>query len=160
MNNCSVSCQEQPFRYGTYVHSPQNILRRMKRTPVKSVFAANVAALMRASGLKPPAVAEKAGLTPRGIHYILDEDRSPSIETAEAIANVFGFTAADLLKQDFDAELLRNGRVDRLIRAFASADDEGRRVMESTADYIARRQEAPANDPKHQGKKQGNGPAS
>jgi transcriptional regulator with XRE-family HTH domain len=160
MNNCSVSCQEQPFRYGTYVHHPRNILRRMKKTPVKSVFAANVAALMKAADINAPAVAEKAGITARGIHYILDKARSPSIETAEAIANVFGFTAADLLKQDFDAELLRDGRLDRLIRAFASADDEGRRVMESTADYIARRQEAPANDPKHPGKKQGNGQES
>ena len=131
----------------------------MKGKSVRNVFAENLAKLMAKTDMNAPSVAKKAGLTPRGIHYILDKDRAPSIETAEAIAHVFGFTAAHLLNPDFDPDLLKNGSFDRLLHAYASADDEGRRVMENTADYVARRQEAPANNQKHPEKKKGNGPS-
>jgi len=99
-----------------------------------------------------PAVAKKAGISPRGLHYILDEDRAPNIETAEAIANVFGFTASHLLRSDFDPKAVKDGAFDRLYQAYVQADDEGRRVIDTAADYISRHKSDGANDP--------NGPAN
>lgn len=134
----------------------------MKRETTLHTVARNIALLLSITGWSNKELSRrtKGDVSDRTIGLVLSETQNPGVDTLAAIAEAFGYEPHHLLMPDFDPEILKSGNFDRLIHAYASADDEGRRVMENTADYIARRQEVPANDPKHPGKRRGNGSES
>lgn len=101
---------------------------------------------MAATGMSVPEVAAKAKISARGLHYTLDAERIPKIETVESIANVFGFHASHLLMPDFDPEVFKSGKFDAILHAYREADEQGRRVMESMGEYVVNSRKNSVNE--------------
>lgn len=72
-------------------------------------LAANVRRLMDAEHLSQQALAKRAGVSQRGVSYVLnyrdEHDRHPSTETVEALARAFGLQAWQLMAPNLGQEL-------------------------------------------------------
>lgn len=79
----------------------------------------------------------------------------PGIDKVAKIAKAFGLNTYHLLMPDFDPDMLQSGKFDKFYSTYVKADDVGRRVLDTNADYVARGDDG-ANDPNgSDGKKKG-----
>lgn len=137
-----------------------SLLGMHKRESSSAVLIANLRALMAARGWKSNRELAKASkVSDRMIGKVLNGESVPTTDTMDKLGAAFGVAAWQLMIPGVADLLGRDSRMEELFDAYLRADNEGRRVMENTADYVARRQEAPANDPSRPEKKKGNGPS-
>lgn len=113
------------------------------------ILAENLRVLQQISGYSNAEIARRAGtgVSPGTVGGILNARHMPGIDKVGRIAKVFGLSTYHLLMPDFRPDIIKNGRFDKIYRAYVESDDDGRRVMESFAEYSARRKDSPSNDP-------------
>jgi hypothetical protein len=115
----------------------------MSERPLPSeTLAANLAMLLELlPEQKSPLdwLAKKSGVSKRMIQYILKCERTATVNTAQALAEPFGLTGWQLITPGLRADLVKNGRLERLVQNFYRSTEEGRdyifRVSEHEAKY-------------------------
>lgn len=122
-------------------------LRQMSED-VLDIVATNLEKLLAITGWSNAELSRRTVgmVSDRSIGLLRSKVHMVGIDKLSAIAEAFGYQAYHLLMKEFDPELLKGGKFDRLYHAYAVADDDGRRVMDTTADYVTQRKDAP-NDP-------------
>lgn len=66
----------------------------------REILSKNLKRLVAESGKTQQCIGELAGLSKVMICRYISMKRSPSLDTLDAIADLFGITASDLLKED------------------------------------------------------------
>jgi len=131
MHNCashaSTIVQEHENRLG-FMPSPSKIGHHL---------AANLTILMQQKDWKPQQLAEKSGVSPRMIAYLLSEERAPTIDIIERLARSFGLEAWQLMLPGIDPTALNANRLSHLISDYSSASDNGRKLIEMIAEREA-----------------------
>ncbi len=85
----------------------------MKTRPKASkTLVANLRALMRATGMKRTLLVKKSGVSERMIGYILAEERTPTLDIAEALAKAFGLRGWQMIVPGLPVALAKNGRIE------------------------------------------------
>lgn len=105
----------------------------------RKTLARNLRLLMDASGMKAPEVAKRSGVDPKTVNNMVHGRYDPRPEKADQVAQVFGLSGWQLLVPDLPADMVGNGKLERLIENYVSAGAEGRdsitRVAEMAAKY-------------------------
>lgn len=97
----------------------------------------NLRFLMKQREWKAAQLSEKSGVSGRMINYILNRERSCTIEIADALAKPFGISGWHLLMPNLREDLLRNGSLERLIQAYAQSEPDGRDLILAVAEREA-----------------------
>ena len=92
--------------------------------PTAATIAKNLAMLLKKSGLEAQQVAIRAGIGIRTMSN-LQAGSNPTIETVEAVANIFGLTCWHLLNPDLERDLANQDWLDRIHRLFNVAPQQG-----------------------------------
>lgn len=109
----------------------------MQRPKPKETLAKNLKMLLDETGMKVPALAKASGVSERMILYILSEERTATIETANDLAAVFHLDGWSLLMPDLKADLMKNGRLAKLVKNYFTASKEGREYIDHVAEKEA-----------------------
>lgn len=104
----------------------------------RATLSRNLRTLLAASGLTSPEVARKAGVDAKTMNNMLNGRYDPRPEKVDQVATVFGLTGWQLLIPGLSAEILHNGRVEKLLENYLSADQEGRDSINRVAEMAAR----------------------
>lgn len=78
-------------------------------------------------------LAERSGVSIRGIGYIRTGERSPSIESVDAIAQVFGLTGWHLLSPTLQNDIDNQEWLDRIRASFNIATPQGQELLKQAA---------------------------
>jgi plasmid maintenance system antidote protein VapI len=95
-----------------------------RRERTATVVGRNVVMLAKRHSLDIQAVALRAGIGIRTIHHIT-AGRNTTIETADAVARVFGLTCWHLLNPELETDLENQEWVDRVRHVFGTAPAKG-----------------------------------
>lgn len=109
-------------------------------------FIANLERVLATTGWSNRKLAQKSGVSDRLIGMYRNREAVPSMDKAERIAKALGFELWQLQMPDFRPDILKGGGLDRVFHAYADTDEEGRRVLETTAEYVVSHKRAPANE--------------
>ena len=118
-------------------------------------FIANLEVVLSALGWSNRKLAQKSGVSDRVIGMYRNKESVPSLDKAERLAKALGYELWQLQIPGFRPDIVKGGGFDRLYHAYLDTDDDGRKVMETTADYVTTHKRSPGNDPE-----KGNGGAS
>lgn len=110
------------------------------------ILSRNLRLLQERSGLSNKEIARRAKVADGTIGGILRCSHMPGIDKVAKIARAFGLNTYHLLMPDFDPDLLQSGKFDKFYSTYLKADDTGRRVLDTNAEYVARDDDG-ANDP-------------
>lgn len=80
--------------------------------------------------------------TPKTLNNVVNGRHAPTLETLQKIADAFGIEVWQLLLPEFHAGLLLDPQIGRVMRAYATADEEGREMFTRTASLIERSRRA------------------
>lgn len=144
----SHSSQASLFALRNNVRSgPRNIQRMAQSSSSSATVVTNIQELKRARGWSNRDLARQSKVSDRMIGKILNNESEPTTATLDKIAKAFGIESWQLLVPGIRAELFGDDHFGRVFHAYIETDDEGRRVMESQAEYIARTKKGAGNDP-------------
>jgi transcriptional regulator with XRE-family HTH domain len=122
-------------------------------TPTRRVVAHNIKRLMVHQGWTQEKLARQAGVNQKTISNIVSTDKfdiSPTLESIDRIAFVFGLPVWHLCLPDLPLDQLVSTRIERLVRDYLTATGERReeilRVAEREAHY-SRLERAPDASP-------------
>lgn len=150
-------CQEPSFIKGTKGLYPPCTLPYMRSDQSNEVLIVNILALMKAKGWSARELAKYSKVSDRMIGKILKSVSNPTTETLDKLACAFGIDAWQLLVPGITELLTKESHLGDVIHTYVDTDDDGRRVMESTAAYVTKRKEVPVNDPNGQPHKKRSG---
>lgn len=111
-------------------------MRRTVKQTARAFFA-NLRMLMVETGLDVDEVSRRSGVPKRTVYSYVREERTPSIENAEAIGGAFGLTGWQMILPNLRADLARSGALDKLIQDYSAASEDGRRSISRVADTEA-----------------------
>lgn len=106
------------------------------RPRTRDILARNLRALLDRHEMSEKALSLSSGVSQSQINNILNVRTSCSIETAEALANVFGLTGWHLLLHNLPDDLLSSTAPARLVDSYLRMNGEGREII----DAIVRRE--------------------
>ena len=101
------------------------------RPRTRDVLSRNLRALMDRHEMSERALAQSSGVSQGQINNILNQRTSCSIETAEALAHVFGLTGWHLLLHGLPDELLSSPSISRMVDAYVRMNGEGRELIDA-----------------------------
>jgi transcriptional regulator with XRE-family HTH domain len=166
LKHTSRSCQEEFFAARNALSAQPHIIGSMRKTT--RVFVENLRRAMAAEPVSARALAERTrsrtkgkrrGISDRMIGNYLHGRSNPSLDKMEVLAKALGYQAWQMMMPDFQPEILKSGKFNHLYRTYIDADKDGRRLMETQAEYVSRQGTPTANDPGAPDQK-GNGPTS
>lgn len=141
MNSCSLDCQEQSFMLGTTFQGIVYKVHNMQTRPkTQETLAYNLFRLMESENMELETLAKKSGVSSRMIRFILKQQRVPSIEITDKLAEAFGLTGWQLIMPNLMGNLSEIKHIDSLLRDWLKADQDGRKFIESAAHREAERQ--------------------
>lgn len=108
-----------------------------KRTSTSDTLVTNLRELMRITKIRKPDLAKKSGVSERMIGYILAKERTPTVDTAEALGQAFGLNGWQLIMPGLPIHLAKNGHLDKLVKNYARLTDEGREYVDRVAEKEA-----------------------
>lgn len=111
------------------------------------IFIANMKTVLNENGWSNRDLGKNSGVSDRMIGMYLNGDSSPSLDNAEKIANALGYQLWQMQMPDFHPDVIAAGGFAKLYHAYFDSDKDGRQVIESTADYVTRKNDSPSNDP-------------
>lgn len=109
-----------------------------KRLKPAEVLAKNLQMLIDETGLKIAELSRRSGVSERMIRYILDQDRTASIDIVESLAAVFKLDGWHLVMPGLKLDLARTGKLQKLIGDYSVSSSEGREYIERVAEHEAR----------------------
>lgn len=101
------------------------------RPRTRDILARNLRALMAAHDMTERALAQASGVSQGQINNILNVRTSCSIETAEALAQVFGLTGWHLLLHGLTEDLLSSPTISRMVDGYIRMNGEGRALIDA-----------------------------
>lgn len=103
------------------------------------IFKQNLIMLMAKTKVKSSWIATHSGVSKRMIDYIVEGERTPTIDTANKIAECFGLAGWQMQMPSLPYDIAKSGVLDHLIDVFTHSDKETRnytlKVMERDAEY-------------------------
>lgn len=123
----------------TFQDIAYKVLDMQKRPKTQETLAYNIYQLMESEGMEIETLAKKSGVSSRMIRFILKQQRVPSIEITDKLAEAFGLTGWQLIMPNLIGGIDEIRHVDSLIRDWLKADREGRKFIESAAHREAER---------------------
>ena len=108
----------------------------METTSSASTVITNITNLKRQMKLSNRDLARLSGLSDRMIGKILNGESEPTTNSLDKIATALRIRSWQLMLPDLDPSAIHGEKLDNLCHAYLLADNAGRRVMESTADYL------------------------
>lgn len=109
-----------------------------KRPQPRMIVAANIKALIEKHETTAPRVADQAGVDRKTLNNMLNGRFEPNLTNVEAVANVFGLSAWQLLRHDLHDSLVKASVVDTLIDDFYAATDDDRQKILGVAEMAAK----------------------
>lgn len=107
------------------------------RDPTYVTIAKNLEFLVTRSGIDWQTLAQRSGVSLRSIGYIRKGERSPSIETVDALAKVFSLSGWALLNPNLSEDYGNTDLIERLRSAYNRTNAQGKDLMMKTADIAA-----------------------
>jgi transcriptional regulator with XRE-family HTH domain len=107
----------------------------------KESLAANLALLLTLAPVdKKPIdwLAAKSGISKRMIQYLLKAERIATIDTVDALAKPFGLTSWQLIMPNLEADLIKDGTLQKLIDDYTHSSAEGRQYINRVAEQEAK----------------------
>lgn len=101
-------------------------------------FQINLRTLKRLFRVSSKEIARRSGISERMVDYLLAGERSPTEETANSVGMVFGVNGWMMLYPNLTADLIKRGRLEKLIAAYGLASDEGKDLIEKIAEREAK----------------------
>jgi len=101
------------------------------RPRTRDVLARNLRALMTAHEMTERALSQSSGVSQGQINNILNGRTSCSIETAEALAQVFGLAGWHLLLHGLNEELLASPTIGKMVDGYIRMNGEGRALVDA-----------------------------
>jgi transcriptional regulator with XRE-family HTH domain len=109
----------------------------MKRPQTGRTIAKNLEFLQDRSGIEWQAISERSGVSLRTISYIRkNPERSPTIESVDALAQVFGLTGWHLLNPNLLAEIENSAWLERIRSAFTLANPQGQALLQKATEAV------------------------
>lgn len=87
---------------------------------------------------KPRHVAERSGVSPRMVAYVIKGERSCTLEIAEQLAGAFGFQVWHLLLPGIADNLFRPESLQKLYENYISSQPDGRKLISDVAEREAK----------------------
>ena len=115
-----------------------------------NIFIANMETMLKRKQWSNRALSTKSGVSDRLIGMYRNSDSTPSIEKAEKIAKALGFELWQMQMPDFNPEIIETDGFARIYQAYIGTDEDGRKVMESTAAYLSSHKGEPISGSKKQ----------
>lgn len=110
-----------------------------KKPRPADVFRTNLKGLLDRTGMKVTQLERDTGVSSRMIRFILDGERKPTVDMAEAIAHGFGLTGWQMLLPNLLDDLVNSHQLELLIQLFVDTPADGRdyvlRVAEKESKY-------------------------
>lgn len=108
-----------------------------ERLPTKTILARNLAYLMKDRGWNQKETARRAGVDQKVISYIINERKSPGVDTVDSIAAAFGLNLWHLIMPTLIEDLSSDTSIRDVYEAFSKASSEGRRHIRQVAEREA-----------------------
>jgi transcriptional regulator with XRE-family HTH domain len=109
-------------------------------------FLTNLEQLLTTGDWSNRKLAQKSGVSDRLIGMYRHRESVPSMDKAERIAKALGFELWQMQMPDFAPDVIRSGKFSQLYHTYIEADDSGRRVLETQAEYVAGHNKSTTND--------------
>ena len=101
------------------------------RPRTRDILARNLRALMDRHEMSERALAQSSGVSQGQINNILNARSSCTIETAEALGQVFGLTGWHLLLHGLSDDLLSSPTIAKMVDAYVKMNGEGREIIDA-----------------------------
>ena len=101
------------------------------RPRTRDVLATNLRALMNVHDMTERQLSQSSGVSQGQINNILNRRSTCSIETAEALAQVFNLTGWHLLLHGLPDELLSSPTIARMVESYMRMNGEGRALLDA-----------------------------
>lgn len=93
---------------------------------------------MLKTGIKLAQLERDTGVSARMIRFILDGERKPSVEIADAIASGFGLTGWQMLLPNLIDDLKNSKQLELLVQMFVDAPEDGKEYILRVAEHEAK----------------------
>lgn len=144
MKDASRISQEGCFAIRNILFTDTGTIRGMSASV--ETFLSNLEAILALNKWSNRSLAQKSGLSDRLIGMYRNRESVPSLDKAERIAKALGFELWQMQMPGFRPSEINGKKFNRLFHAYLETDDDGRRVMETTADYVTTHKNQPSND--------------
>ena len=102
----------------------------MKPTAFKrDVLARNLSYLMKKNEVSERTLEKLSGVSQKQINNIRNEVHTPSLDTIEKIATVFGIAGWHMIMPELPESLLESPAIENLVKSYTKASEEGREVI-------------------------------
>lgn len=108
------------------------------KVPPRKTLAVNLRLLMDARKMKAPEVARTAKVDAKTINNMLHGRFEPRLDRVEAVAQVFGLTAWQLIIPGMAASLIADGKLQTVVESFGLTDEAGRDNIYRVAEMAAK----------------------
>ena len=106
----------------------------MEKIPPRETLARNLRHLKQMREWSDATIAKKAGISAKAVNNMINARHSPNIDDVDAVARVFGLTGWHLIMPNLPDDLINSPNVGSLFTSYASADPEGRKVIDMIAE--------------------------
>lgn len=93
---------------------------------------------MKITNMDKDKLAAKSGVSKRMIGYIFSKERKPTVELAEALASAFDLSGWQIIMPGLQADLMKSGKIDKLIHFYTASSDAGRDYIDRVAEHEAK----------------------
>jgi len=97
----------------------------------RDVHARNLRVLLNAHKMSERALSQASGVSQGQINNILNKRSTCSVETAEALACVFGLTGWHLLLHGLPDELIDSPRIGDMVESYLKMNGQGRELLDA-----------------------------
>lgn len=94
----------------------------------------NLVTLMSDFGVDKQSLSKKSGVSPRMVAYVLSGERMPSLDVLDKLSVVFGITGWQLTIPNIKADLIKNGRLEKLVHSYIITSEDGRQYIDRVAE--------------------------
>lgn len=110
-----------------------------KKLHTRERLSRNLKMLLRLAGWSQNKLAEKTGVSQRTISGIINMEVSPSVDTAEALAEGFGLTGFNLISENLPNDLERCKSIRELVDNYLKSDEGSQDYLLHVAEREAKR---------------------
>jgi len=105
----------------------------------RTALARSLRAIMRATKVKGPEVAKRAGLDPKTVNNMVNGRFGASLDNVAAVAKALNLELWQLFMPDYIEAYLQDGQnLKTILSAYCSTDDTGRSSILNVAEMAAR----------------------
>ncbi|MBE0454859.1 MAG: helix-turn-helix transcriptional regulator [Roseovarius sp.] len=119
----------------------------MNNRTLSEIVVENVCAFRDRLGWSTRELARKSGVSDKMVWKVVNGESAPTTHTIEKLAKAFGIQSWELMIPGIKPDLLDGAHLYEIQSCYLSADEEGRRMMETAAEYVSSHKKSADNDP-------------